>query len=269
MKKYLLLLGVSIVLISCEKENSLIKENTGVPLIREVLMGGESYYVYMYTVSNLISEEKSKLHYTKHKYNDNNQLISSEYYYDPGMFSSCSTIALASMNRKEWVNADNTEVSLTRTYEYENDGALIRVRYIRPASDNKEYTEFIFENGLISRQSMYWQDKLSHYVDYSYDARGNLLKAEKYQVLPTGEAKWLTINEYEYDDMRNPFQTFSRLITPGKYTSPNNIIKETYTGNWEVDPGMQNVSVTEYRYEYNDMGYPIKVNGDTEYIYRW
>jgi len=269
MKKLLLLLGVFIVLISCEEENNLIKENTDVPLISKVLMGGESYYVYTYTVSNLICEEKSKFHYAKHKYNDNNQLISSDYYYDPAIISSSGYVFQDALKRTEWLDPDNFDVSLTKKYEYEDDGRLIRVRYIRPAQNSPEYTEFIFENGLISRQSMYWQDKLSHYVDYSYDAKGNLLKAEKYQVMPTGEAKWLTINEYEYDDMRNPFQTFSRLITPGKYTSPNNIIKETYSGNWEVEPGRQNVSVSEYRYEYNDMGYPVKVNGDTEYVYRW
>ena len=268
MKKFLFLLCVSSILISCETENSIIRENTGVPLISEVLMSGEAYYVYTYSVSNLISEEKSKYHYTRHNYNDKNQLVSSDYYYDPAMVSSSSFVLQAAMKRKEWLDPDKFDVNLIKKYEYEDDGNLIRVRYIRPAHVNPEYTEFKIENGLIRRQSMYWQDELSYYIDYTYDTRGNLLKAEKFQVLPGGEAKWLTINEYEYDDMRNPFQTFRRLITPGKFTNPNNITKETYTGNWETDTG-QNVTVSEYSYEYNRLGYPVKVNGETEYLYRW
>jgi hypothetical protein len=267
MKKIFLLSVLSVVLISCEKENKLIFENTDVPLLSRVLFYGENYHVYSYYVNNLICEEKSKFFYTKHNYDDKNQLTKSEYYYDPGMVSSTYEVFWASMNRKEWVNPDNTRVSLTKTYEYENDGQLIRVRYIRPSSVKPEYTEFTFENGMINRKSMYWQNALSSYIEYSYDSNGNLLKAEKYQVSSTGEAKLLTVNEYEYDDMRNPFQSFRRLITPGKYTNPNNITRETYTTHIEIDPGMQKVSVTNYTYEYNDMGYPVKVNGETEYVY--
>lgn len=263
MKKSLLLLLVSIFLLSCESEKNIIRENTDVPLISEVLMSGEPYYVYTYSVSNLISEEKSKFHYTKHNYNDKNQLVSSDYYYDPAMFSSSSFVAQSALKRKEWLDPDNLDVSLTKKYEYEDDGRLIRVRYIRPAPVNTEYTEFVIENGLIRRQSMYWQDALSHYVDYTYDTRGNLLKAAKYRV-SGGETKLLTVNEYEYDDMRNPYQSFRRLITPGKFTNPNNIIKEIYRGSPEVEP-----FVSEYSYEYNYLGYPVKVNGETEYVYRW
>jgi hypothetical protein len=67
--------------------------------------------------------------------------------------------------------------------------------------------------------------------------------------------------------MKNPYQAFRRLTTPGKYTNPNNIIKETYTIHFEVDSSIQKIQVTNTSYEYNNLGYPVKVNDNTEYIY--
>ena len=267
MKKTLLLLFLPVILISCEKENSLIIENTDVPLLSRVVFYGENYHVYSYYVNNLICEEKSKFNYTKHHYNDKNQLTKSDYYYDPAMFSSSSFTLYAAMQRKEWLDPDNFDVSLTKKFEYENDGRLIRVRYIRPSSAGPEYSEFTIENDMIIRQSMYWQNALSSYIEYSYDANGNLLKAERYSLTPGGDAELRTTNEYEYDDMRNPFQSFRRLITPGKYSNRNNILQETYTIHFEIDPWTQKVNITNYTYEYNDMGYPVKVNGEIEYVY--
>jgi hypothetical protein len=269
MRKYKLLFLLSLILISCENEHNLIIKKTDVPLIIEVLSEGKPYYEYSYSDSYLVREEKSKFHYTKHNYDEKDRLISSDYYFDPAMVSSSSTIYQAAMNRKEWVNPENTRVSLTKTYEYENDGRLIRVRYIRPSVSNPEYTEFTIGNDMITRQSMYWQNTLSSYIDYFYDSKGNLLKAERYQLISPDSAKLQAVNEYEYDDMQNPFRSFRQLLTPGRFTNTNNIIKETYTVYWEVDPGMQNVNISEYTYEYNDMGYPVKVNGAMEYVYSW
>ena len=76
-----------------------------------------------------------------------------------------------------------------------------------------------------------------------------------------------TTTEYKYDIMHNPYQAFRRLITPGIYTNQNNIVKETYTIHFEVDASIEKVQITENSYEYNDMGYPIKKNEVTEYLY--
>ena len=51
-------------------------------------------------------------------------------------------------------------------------------------------------------------------------------------------------------------------------TSPNNITKETYTLHFDVDQFTQKVQVTNNTYEYNDKGYPVKVNGEVEYVYK-
>ena len=268
MKKIALMFFFSLIIFSCEKDKQLIIENTDIPLISKVLINGESYYEYSYTDANLISEEKSKFHYTKHNYNSRNLLTTSEFYVDPAMFSSSSSVIEQAMNRKEWVNPDNTAKSLTKSFEYNDKDQLIRVTYNRPSVSNSEYSEFTFENDRISRQTMYWKNELSYYIDYLYDEKGNLFKETKYRVPSTGIAELWTTTEYEYDNMRNPFQSFKRLMTPGKYTNQNNITKETYTIHFEVDQWTQKVSIINNSYEYNNKDYPIKVNGEAEYIYR-
>jgi hypothetical protein len=115
---------------------------------------------------------------------------------------------------------------------------------------------------------MYWQNELSHYIDYFYDEKGNLIKETQYRALSAGAAELLTTTEYEFDNMQNPFLSFKRLLTPGRFTNPNNIVKETYTGYFEVDKQTPSVSVRSNSYEYNDRGYPVKVNGEAEYVYK-
>ncbi|MEE4213632.1 MAG: hypothetical protein V2I34_01110 [Bacteroidales bacterium] len=268
MKKIALMLFCITILSSCEKVEQLIVENADIPLISKVLIDGVSYYEYTYNDANLLNEEKSKFHYTKHNYSDNNLLSTSEFYVDPGMFSSNSRVVQASMNRTEWVNPDNSAKSLTQSFDYNSDGLLARKTYTRPSVTDSEYSEFTFENNRISRQTMYWQDVMSFFIEYEYDENGNVTKESKYYVSSGGIAELWTTTEYEFDDMHNPFLAFKRLMSPGKYTNPNNITKETYTIYFEVDQWTQKVQITNNTYEYNSKGYPTKVNGETEYVYK-
>jgi hypothetical protein len=268
MKKAVLILFCAFILFSCEKEKQLIPENTGIPLLSKILIDGVSYCEYTYNDANLPVEEKSKLQYTRHNYNDNNLLSSSDFYIDPALYSSSSSIVEASFNREEWVNPVNTAKSLTQKFGYDRTGQLSRKTYIRPSVTSSEYSEFTFVNERISRQSIYWKDEMTVYIDYSYDERGNLIKESKYQAASAGIPELLTTTEYEYDSMHNPYKAFKRLMSPGKFTNPNNIIRETYTIHFEVDQWSQKVQVFNNTYEYNDKGYPVRVNGDAEYIYK-
>ena len=264
MKKAVFLFFFSLIFFSCEKDKPLIVENTDIQLISRVLVAGVSCYEYVYDDANLLSEEKSKFHYTKHNYNDKNLLTTSEVYLDPAIFSSSSPAS----DRIEWVNPDNTAKSLTQTFEYNGNEQLARKTYTRPSVTDSEYSEFSFENDRISRQTMYWQNAMSFYIDYLYDEKGNLIKESKYHVSTTGIAELWTTTEYEYDNMHNPFQAFKRLMTPSKFTNPNNITKETYTIYFEVDQWTQKISIIDNSYEYDDKGYPIKVNGEADYVYK-
>ncbi|MEI6049371.1 MAG: hypothetical protein WCS03_10775 [Bacteroidota bacterium] len=268
MKKILLVFIISCVFLSCEKDKQLIIENTDIPLISKVLIGGEIYMEYSYNSANLPSEEKSKFHYSKHNYNDRNQLITSDFYWDISMASSDSRVIEAAMKRTEWVNPDNTPKSISHSLEYNSNCQLIRKSYIRPSVNITNFVEFLYENDRVVRATGYYNNSISGYTDYKYDENGNITRQSKYFVSSTGIAELSTTTEYEYDNMNNPYQSFKRLMTLGIYTNKNNVTNKTYTLQFEVDPSIEKVQITENIYEYNDKGYPIKVNGLTEYVYK-
>ncbi len=268
MKKAVFLFFFSLIFFSCEKDEPLIVENTDIPLISKVLIGDETYMEYSYNDANLVTEEKSKFHYTRHIYNDKNQLTKSDFYWDISIASSDSRVIEAAMNRKEWVNPDNTAKSITHALEYNKNGQLIRKSYIRPSANIPNYQKFLYENDRIVRATSYSNNSISGSTDYIYDDNGNITKQSKYLISSKGIAELSTTTEYEYDNMHNPYQSFKRLTTLGVFTNPNNITKETYTLNFDVDPSIEKVQITENSYEYNDKGYPIKVNGLTEYVYK-
>jgi len=269
MRKSIFIIIFSLFLFSCEKEKPLlIIENTDIPLIIRVLDNDQVYRVFSYNGSNLLSEDRTKFTYIKYNYNENNQLISSDFYVDPAMFSSSSSVIENAYAREEWISPDNTEKSLTQSFNYDTDGKLIKQIYTRPSVSNSEYSEFMWNDGRISRRTMYYKDEISGYIDYLYDDKGNLTKESKYYVPSNGDTVLQTTTEYEYDNMKNPFRVFKRLINPGKYTNLNNIIKRTYTIHFEVDEWTQKIQVTHNSYEYDDNDYPVKVNGEIEYVYR-
>lgn len=268
MKKIAFVFFFSLLFISCEKDQQLIIENTDIPLISKVLIGGETYKEYSYNEANLVTEEKSKFHYSRHFYNNNNLLITSDFYWDISMASSDSRVIEAAMNRKEWVSPENTPKSISHTFKYDSKEQLIRKSFIRPSVNISSFIEFQYENNRIVRATGYYNNSISGYTDYLYDKNGNIIKQMKYFISSAGIAELSTTTEYEYDNMHNPYQSFRRLITPGIYTNPNNITQETYTLNFDVDPSIEKVQITKNTYEYNDKGYPLKVNSLTEYVYR-
>ena len=267
MKNKLLIFIITLFFISCERDKELIIENTDIPLISKVLSGDETYMEYSYNDANLVTEEKSKFHYTKHAYNDINQLIKSDLYWDMRIASSSSSVLEAAMNRKEWVNPGNTPKSFSHLLEYDGVKQLVRKTFIRLSGDNSDLMEYQYENDRIVRSTGYYNNSISHYTDYQYDEYGNVIRQTRYTV-SSGIPELSTTTDYDYDNMHNPYQSFRRLITPGIYTNPNNITKKTYTLHFDVDPSTEKVQITEYKYLYNARGYPRKVNGETEYVYK-
>lgn len=267
-KLFYIILLFSIIFYSCEKEDSITVENTDVPLISKVFIGGELYKDYSYNEANLVIEEKSKFHYSKHTYNHRNQLIASDFYWDNSIFSSNSHVLETAMNREEWVDPSNTPKSISHEFNYNKEGQLTRKFYIHPSSDVSDYTEFLYENDQITRITGYHNNSRASYTDYLYDENGNIHKELKYLISETGLIELATTTEFEYDNMKNPFLSFKRLLTPGIFTNQNNITKEIYTLHFDVDPSIEKVQISENSYEYNDDGYPIRVNGQIEYIYK-
>lgn len=253
---------------SCKKDEQLIIGNNDVPLLSKVIIADQPYHEYLYNDANLISEEKSKFDFTMHQYNDKNQLVTTDYYGDDAILSSSPEVQETVLNRKDWVNPDNSEKGGSVKYEYNNNEQLIKTTFSRPLVSNTEYSEFTYDvDDRISRQTLYWENKISGYIDYLYDGSGNLIKEILYYVPSTGVAEMSTITRYEFDNKQNPYKSFNSLMTPGINTNRNNIIRETYTIHFKVDQGPETVQITETSYAYNDKGYPIRKNGTVGYVY--
>jgi YD repeat-containing protein len=253
---------ISIVILSaCDKEDSGFVYTNNSGLLYQVKFDSELYYEYTYNESNQIVEEKSKLHYTKHNY-QNGKLLLSDYYIDPGMYSSSSYIVDAAMNRKEWVNPTNTEKNSTKTYSYDNNGKLIK------SENYLNICEYDYdERGRINRQTFYRENERTGYIDYFYDNNDNLIKRFHYWILASGEPELQTTTVYEFDNKLNPYKAFNSLMIPGQYTNANNIIKETYTIHFEVDHFIEKLQITENSYKYNTQGFPISKNDSEKYVY--
>jgi len=233
------------------------------PLIKKVYFGTELYCLYSYTDSKLISEEKTKHSYIHHLYNEKKQLVSTEYYEDLYPLMSNARVSDSLRIRKEWVYPGNTLKTNTMTFEYDSTGVLLR------SADRTVHMTYDYDaKGRISRQTSYHGRKAYGYTDFRYDRQGNLVKTSRYEFMDSGTARLITTNECQFDTHPNPYYSFRSLLIPGKNTNPNNITKEVYTLHFMVDHPVRDQQVTEYHYEYNEDGYPVKVNNEMIYMYK-
>jgi hypothetical protein len=259
-----------LLLFSCEKEDQLsviIKPDT--PLLLKILNANQPYYEYSYNTSNLINSEISKFQFTLFKYNSSNQLMRTDSYWDNGLLNAGLVVLDTILNRIELVNPLKATKSGSIEFTYNNTGQLIKSIMIEESGTNSEFSVFTYnQENRISRQTLYWENIISGYIEYSYDVKGNLIEEILYQTLPTGSAVLNSSTKYEYDDKSNPFKSINNLVTPGLYTNQNNITKETLTIFSEIDRKAINEQVTQNLYGYNANGLPVDKNGTVKFIYQ-
>ena len=232
-------------------------------IVKQVYVEDELLTEYTYTNTGLISEEKSKFHYTKHTYNSENQLIQSDHYWDERIASSSMDVLNQANQRTEWVSPENTERDSYYTFEYHSSGKLKKRTMHRINNGESFYDTFLYnDEDKIERRTSFHENKESVYDDYFYDERGNLEKQQRYFVSEDGTPTLQTTTEFECDEKNNPFLAFHGLMIPGKNTNPNNIVKEIYTIYPEMD-----IQTMEYSYEYDFAGYPVKRSDGTNYVY--
>ena len=227
---YLLVLLLSIAL-SCKKEDDvMIPDMVKVPLIRGVSAADQPQFEYIYNYSRLISEEKSKFSYTKYSYNEQNQLVKTDYYISQALLGTDNNILESALNQPGLMSFAKTEYGGTIRYEYNASGHLLKTVTLKPPESSTEYSEFRYDDdGRIGREILYWDNKVLGYIDYLYDDRGNLISEALYSVSSSGLAELNTTTQYEFDNNQNPYRSFQRLLSPGINTNPNNITKEIYT----------------------------------------
>lgn len=258
---------IYIAAISCDKDNDLVVEVNPTGLLSRILIYGEPYMEFSYTASGLISEEKSWGSYSNYTYNYLDQLVKSEHYYDPALVSSSSYVIAEAQKRKEWANPLNIPKSVTNTYSYPTTGQFIE-RYVDRVNGTRSYAKYeLNEKGLLSKHIFYDDNNPSGHIDYLYDEQGNLTHRMHYFTSADGKSNLSNETKYEFDNKRNPYLPFKKLLNPGRETNLNNITKETYTLYGEIPKGIERVQITTHTYEYNELGYPIKVDGEMVYEY--
>lgn len=246
-----------------EKTEPVNSDNADVSLLYKVFIDSDLCYEYTYNTAKLISEEKSKYRYIKHNYNTKNQLVSTDYYEDLSLLSNNSRVVETAHKRQEWVTPDNTAISNHQSFEYNDKGQVIK------STDHLCYFTYNYDkNDRISRQTCYHQDKISGYIDYSYDNKGNLIKKSGFEVFTSGDSQLTSTYEYKFDNKFNPFRSFKSLMIPGENTNINNVTKEIYTVHFMVDHVVNDKQIKEYSYEYNEKGCPVRVNMNIEYFYK-
>ncbi len=259
---------------SCKKEelsnvsNSGTSGNSYVALLSKVIMDNQSVYEYIYNDSSRITQEKSKFHFIAHHYNSKGQLATTLFYGNDDILSSDLQVSQTAINSNVLVTLESGKKGGLITYEYDGNSKLTKTTFSRPLSASSEYSEFTYNNNRISRQTIYWDKTATGYIEYSYDAKGNLIKEMLYNLPLSGVAELITSTQYTFDNESNPYKSTSRLLIPGINSNQNNIIKEAYTIHLSAGQGADKVQITETLYEYNAMGYPVKKNGNVSYLYK-
>ena len=185
------------------------------------------------------------------------------------LLSNDTTVSTNAMNQNEWVIPDNNNKSGTINYEYNDNGQLIKSTYIA-SFGSSQYSKFSYDgsSGMITKQTLYWDNKKTGYIEYSYDEKGNLVEEILYNYTPsTGVAEIITTTLYEFDNKTNPYKSIGSLMIPGIETNINNITKETCRIHVQANHGTDIEQITQMSYTYNTNGYPISKNGNVKYIY--
>lgn len=243
--------------------------NKYVAILSKVLIDNQSAYEYAYNDSNLVTQEKSKFDFVSYHYNGKGQLTTSDFYGNDDILSSDLVVFQTAMNSVALLNSASGKKGGTINYEYNSSGLLIKSTYTRPSVTNTEYSEFTYNSSNnISRQTMYWDNIASGYIDYSYDSKGNLVTESLYNLPASGVAELSTTTQYAFDSSPNPYKATRKLMIPGINTNTNNIIKETYTIHVPSSQGADKVQITENSYQYNGMGYPISKNDNIMFVYK-
>lgn len=256
-----------VAMLSCQKDELSVADNTEVMYLSDVLLNEQPYFHYAYNDSDLVIGESSKLDYRVHRYNEMNQLVSSDYYWNKSIMGSDPGVIETTLSQGDFITSATGTNGGTLKYEY-NNNQLTKAIFTRPQSGSFEYSVFKYnEINRIGRQILLWNDLETGYIDYSYDFKGNLIKETLYDISETGVAELSTTTRYLFDSKHNPYRSFKGMMIPGIFTNYNNIIKEVYTAHIRAGQGEDKAQVTENTYEYNTNGYPVSKNGNIKFLY--
>jgi hypothetical protein len=256
------------ILYSCQEKDYEIDIKADVPKIKKVIIADQPFYEYSYTNADIVSQERSMFNSTTFSYNDKAQLMITDYYSDNALLGNDLQVIENALAGKGLLNLTDSQKGGTLEFKYDIYGQLIKTIFGGASGSNPESSEFSYDsNSRIGRQTLLWENKIIGYIDYLYDGGGNLIKETLFSITSSGIPELNTTTQYEFDSYQNPFKAFYRLMTPGINTNPNNIIKETYTIHFKPGQGTDIVQITINSYDYDSKGYPVRKNGNIEFLY--
>lgn len=271
MKRKLLYLVILIGLTfaSCKKDECSVEENNK-GLISKILKAGVTTTEYTYQCSGLLSEVRTRYSYYKYIYNSGDLLEKRESYDDPNQYNpngGYGGYGGYGYAKTEWTDPKEMKLSVTELFKYHANNQL--ESYIFKSASDTITIKFNYNgNGFISKQTYYSEDsKPENYTNYTYDESGNMIEKSRYIFLLDGTTYLRLTSEYEFDQMHNPFLVLRKVILPGISTNQNNITKETHTFYGQFSEGSDSIKVTNHIYEYNELGYPIKMDNDLTFEY--
>jgi hypothetical protein len=239
------------------------------PLLFRELHDSDLSTEYEYNADSWPVAKKSKYFYNRYSYNNRNQLIKLEFFLDPMMFS--SYMPPDWQERTEWVTPENTSCGRYFSYDYDAEGRLSRINTYAKWDGPFElvdYTTIEYDpDEQIKQRKWYDADGTPQgFVTYQYDPKGNAIEEAKYYMTDPDQPHARIL--YEFDNRKNPYTIFRQTGQPGRYTNPNNIVKETHIIYDLSNPGIiEQQSELTYTYQYDLQGFPVKRN-ETVLIYR-
>jgi hypothetical protein len=261
MKKFQLPLMIILCLFSCKKEKSenLCNNNS---LISQVKIEDEILQGLTYNSNCVIYESVQPYSYKKYTYDTQNRLIKTE---QAISFNPLSCVMIPGMSEEE--DPRKAKISNYTEFEYNTSGKLSKKLYYIINTDTPELTSyelFEYDSTNIIKISLYNpENQLSLYQTFKYDEVGNVIRVEFYILENYENVLLQNYSIYEFDNQKNPFTIFSNEGIPGVFTNKNNITKTTTINYYS---GVENSNSNVYSYEYNDAGYPVKVNNE-DYLY--
>jgi hypothetical protein len=245
---FLIMLGMN----SCEKEDDRCRDNTKIrqvnaeDLIREQMT---------YNADCRVSEFIQEFSYKKYVYNTQGQLIKTE---QSIILDPTSCFMPTPSSGETYTDPRKAPITQYNTYEYDGEGRLSKKQsyFLNGAQFQLvSYLIYDYENGLIRHMNRYNpQHEMTERNTFTYDEYGNIIRDEYFFKETETSFVLMSRNEYVYDDKVNPYRIFENEGLPGLYTNRNNIVKRTFIG-YDL-----NEYSTEYAYEYNASGLPVKMN---------
>ena len=249
MKSILSIYIISILLISgCKDESTQPLDLQNKKLLHKTysVLNSNTYTEYFYTDFHKIAKIES--------YNNGNLERNSEYEY----------------NEKQNLVKVSTFITFSGIpeysydlYEYNTDGTLSKMLAFLKISDGtyefRSTTKYEYDvNKRLTKSSIFTSDSVEvKYTLFIYDDKNNIIETNFYQ---NGS---LSFNDkYEYDNMNNPLKEIT------SYNSVFDLSHNNITKNSQINYMMGNVqSAIIYSYQYNQFGYPISCNYDSQIYY--